>query len=151
MSVSPRGDSFAVTSRDKQIRIFDFLSGKLRRTYNESSAVYSANSAMASSTVGHLSEHDLGRRLATERELEADTDSLSQCNCVFDDSGNLLVSKLCILAGLDSLTIGSLTMGTRSNCMGLAWCDYDADIQFVVGSEGAQCGDQQSGCHCGVW
>lgn len=93
ITVSPRGDLFAVTSSDKQIRVFDFCSGKLRRGYNESSAVY-AHTSVASSTASHLSEHDLGRRLATEREIESDTDALARCNAVFDDSGNFLVSRL---------------------------------------------------------
>ena len=90
MSVSPRGDWFVTTSRDKQLRVFDFPSGKLRRTYDESTAVYT-HSSVAGSTVSHLSDHDLGRRLATERELDGDADALSQWNAVFDESGNFLV------------------------------------------------------------
>jgi WD40 repeat protein len=91
VSVSPRGDLFVITSSDKQIRVFNFRTGKLHRAYNESSAVYT-HTSVATSTISHLSEHDLGRRLATEREIEADADALAHCNAVFDDSGNFLVS-----------------------------------------------------------
>jgi peptidylprolyl isomerase domain and WD repeat-containing protein 1 len=40
LSVSPLGDQFAVTSRDKIIRVFDFARGKLKRKYDESVAAY---------------------------------------------------------------------------------------------------------------
>ena len=36
LAVSPRGDMFVVTSLDKKIRVFDYLTGKLKRVYDES-------------------------------------------------------------------------------------------------------------------
>lgn len=44
LAISPAGKTFAVLSRDKIIRLFDFAKGKLIRKYDESSQVYSANS-----------------------------------------------------------------------------------------------------------
>jgi len=38
--VSPDGHSFAVTSSDAQVRVFSFLTGKLRRRYDESLGAY---------------------------------------------------------------------------------------------------------------
>jgi hypothetical protein len=38
--ISPRCNLFVVTSTDKQIRLFDFCSGKLRRKYDESVRAY---------------------------------------------------------------------------------------------------------------
>lgn len=40
IAVSQQGNAFATTSRDKQIRVFDFSSGKLRRQYDETNTSY---------------------------------------------------------------------------------------------------------------
>ena len=45
-----------------------------------------------------LSEHDVGRKQAVERDIESSPDALQMLNAVFDDSGNFLVTcymKLC--------------------------------------------------------
>jgi hypothetical protein len=51
---------------------------------------------MATSLGGgkYLSEQDMGRRRATEREFESDEKSLREWNALFDESGNFLVSHL---------------------------------------------------------
>jgi peptidylprolyl isomerase domain and WD repeat-containing protein 1 len=38
--ISPTGDRFVVTTRDKQIRVFDFASGKLKLQVDESARSY---------------------------------------------------------------------------------------------------------------
>jgi peptidylprolyl isomerase domain and WD repeat-containing protein 1 len=38
--MAPAGDKFVVTSKDKQIRIFDFRSGKLKQQFDESALSY---------------------------------------------------------------------------------------------------------------
>ena len=40
LAISPDGHSFAVTSSDAQVRVFQFLTGKLRRKYDESLEAY---------------------------------------------------------------------------------------------------------------
>lgn len=92
LSVSPLGDLFVIISTDKIIRVFDFLSGKVRRKYDESVKVYKSGAA-GSVAVGGLDSIELGRREAIERELESSSESLNQCNALFDDSGNYLVSR----------------------------------------------------------
>lgn len=41
--ISQQGHVFATLSRDKQLRVFDFATGKLRRKYDESNSVYSVS------------------------------------------------------------------------------------------------------------
>ena len=43
LCVAPSGDKFVVTSKDKQLRVFDFLSGKVRQQYDESAASYTVS------------------------------------------------------------------------------------------------------------
>ena len=50
------------------------------------------SSGVGGARSGSYESLDLGRRLAIERELEANEDSLALGNAVFDESGNFLVS-----------------------------------------------------------
>jgi peptidylprolyl isomerase domain and WD repeat-containing protein 1 len=67
--VSPDGTRFAVTATDKEVRVFDFSSGKLSRKYDESLAVF--EDANARGMLKGLDTIDFGQRAARERELEA--------------------------------------------------------------------------------
>ncbi|KAF1779253.1 Cyclophilin-like domain [Phytophthora cactorum] len=80
IDVSPDGQSFVVSAKDSQIRVFRFSTGKMRRKYDESLTVF--EDAQADDTL-HLDALDFGRRAAVEREL-ANSDVVS--NCVFDES-----------------------------------------------------------------
>ncbi|TDH74338.1 hypothetical protein CCR75_004623 [Bremia lactucae] len=81
IDVSLNGQSFVVSAKDNQIRVFRFATGKLRRKYDESLTVF--EDAQADEAL-HLDALDFGRRAAVEREL-ANSDVVS--NCVFDESG----------------------------------------------------------------
>ncbi|RLN81129.1 hypothetical protein BBJ28_00016101 [Nothophytophthora sp. Chile5] len=85
LDVSPDGQSFVVTAKDSQIRVFRFATGKLRRKYDESLTVF--EDAQADETL-HLDAIDFGRRAAVEREL-ASSDAVA--NCVFDESGHFIL------------------------------------------------------------
>jgi peptidylprolyl isomerase domain and WD repeat-containing protein 1 len=87
IAVSPAGHQFAMYATDKQIRVFDFATGKLSRKYDESARSYAAANAITPSA----DPIDFGRRLAVERELEASPESLALCNLCFDESGHFLV------------------------------------------------------------
>lgn len=136
--VSPTGDRFVVTSRDKQLRVFDFASGRMRLQLDESAASYAVSKipapgiSCAATDVfdyensctdifesfmayrfTHLPSHshmqpaggnsraaevmyepyELGRRMATERELEAQYEALALARPVFDESGHFLVRQ----------------------------------------------------------
>ncbi|CAI5731538.1 unnamed protein product [Peronospora destructor] len=97
IDVSPDGKSFVVTAKDNQIRVFRFDTGKLRRKYDESLAVF--EDAEADDTL-HLDTIDFGRRAAVEREL-ANSDVVS--NCIFDESGYFILYAT--LAGIKVVNV----------------------------------------------
>ncbi|ETL92682.1 hypothetical protein L917_09060, partial [Phytophthora nicotianae] len=97
IDVSPDGQSFVVSAKDSQIRVFRFATGKMRRKYDESLTVF--EDAQADDTL-HLDALDFGRRAAVEREL-AHSDAVS--NCVFDESGHFILYAT--LAGIKVLNI----------------------------------------------
>ncbi|KAG7377557.1 Peptidylprolyl isomerase domain and WD repeat containing protein 1 [Phytophthora pseudosyringae] len=97
IDVSTDGKSFVVSAKDKQIRVFRFATGKMRRKYDESLSVF--EDAQADDAL-HLDALDFGRRAAVERELLG-SDVVS--NCVFDESGHFLLYAT--LAGIKVLNI----------------------------------------------
>ncbi|PNY25228.1 Peptidyl-prolyl cis-trans isomerase cyp15, partial [Tolypocladium capitatum] len=90
LAISPNGRSLAAFSLpDRKIRIFDFATAKLHRTYDESlQAMQEMQQANAS--LQKLDDVEFGRRLAQERELETQT-LRSKANIVFDESGNFII------------------------------------------------------------
>ncbi|RDA91757.1 hypothetical protein CP533_4784, partial [Ophiocordyceps camponoti-saundersi (nom. inval.)] len=87
LSISPNGKSLATFSLpDRQVRLFDFATAKLHRTYDESlRAIEEMQQAL------HKIDHvEFGRRLAHEKEIE--TPLLRyKANVVFDESGNFIL------------------------------------------------------------
>ncbi|KAG8966130.1 hypothetical protein FRC03_012455 [Tulasnella sp. 419] len=74
----------------RQINIFNFLTGKLTRTYDESlSAIQDMQ--QAGTAVYKVDEMEFGRRLAVERELEKDERAWRTMNAVWDESGNFII------------------------------------------------------------
>eukprot|EP00698_Gefionella_okellyi_P003518 TRINITY_DN13311_c0_g1_i1.p1 TRINITY_DN13311_c0_g1~~TRINITY_DN13311_c0_g1_i1.p1 ORF type:complete len:651 (-),score=160.11 TRINITY_DN13311_c0_g1_i1:17-1969(-) len=88
-SFSRDGKMFACMGKDKIVRVFRFLSGKLYRAYDESLKV--CNTLQKSGSVMyHLDDIDFGRRVAVEKELD-NTEDAATSNVVFDDSGNFII------------------------------------------------------------
>ena len=73
----------------RKVRVFWFAKAKLRRVYDESSE---ATEELQRSEGGLLKVEamDFGRRMATERALDADPE-IAKPNAVFDISGNFLL------------------------------------------------------------
>ena len=70
ITLSPDSSSFVTFSLpDRQIRIFNFLSGKMTRRYDESLAAIQ-EMQQAGTAVNKVEDMEFGRRLAVERELE---------------------------------------------------------------------------------
>ncbi|KAK9454903.1 hypothetical protein V1511DRAFT_501299 [Dipodascopsis uninucleata] len=88
---SPDGKHFATFSfPDRQVRIFDYKSGKMTRKYDESISV--ANEMQQSGTALRiLDDIDFGRRMAVERDLDKDDDKQQRINAIFDDSGYYVI------------------------------------------------------------
>jgi peptidylprolyl isomerase domain and WD repeat-containing protein 1 len=72
---------------DRQVRIFNFLTGKKTRQYDESLTAIQ-EMQQAGTAVHKLDDMEFGRRLAIERELERDESGLLRtANAVWDESG----------------------------------------------------------------
>jgi peptidylprolyl isomerase domain and WD repeat-containing protein 1 len=76
------------------VHVFNFLTGKLTRTYDESLQAAS-EMQQAGTAVYQLDDMDFGRRLAVERELDRDEAGpggvLRTASAVWDESGNFLM------------------------------------------------------------
>lgn len=95
ITVSPDHSHFVTFSLpDRQIRIFNFLSGKMTRRYDESlSAVQEMQ--QAGTAVYKVEDMEFGRRLAAERELELPGPDGRvpgmYINAVWDESGSFVI------------------------------------------------------------
>lgn len=90
LTISPDGRQLATFSMpDRKLRIFDFPSAKLHRTYDESLQALEEMQQAASATQ-KLDHVEFGRRLASEREVESQT-MKNKANVIFDESGNFII------------------------------------------------------------
>jgi peptidylprolyl isomerase domain and WD repeat-containing protein 1 len=95
ITLSPDQRHFsAIALPDRKVHIFNTLTGKLTRTYDESLEAAS-EMQQAGTAVFKLEDMDFGRRLAIERELDRDHSgpggALRTANAVWDESGNMLL------------------------------------------------------------
>ena len=89
-TVSPSGSHFAAFSfPDRYVRVFDFPTGKLHRTYDESIATI-IDMQQAGTALQKLEDVEFGRRLAVERELENPL-LQNKLNVIFDESSNFIM------------------------------------------------------------
>ncbi|KAG9839199.1 hypothetical protein KCU98_g9878, partial [Aureobasidium melanogenum] len=90
ITMSPTGQQFATMSfPDRKIRIFDFPTGKLYRTYDES-LVTITEMQQAGTAIDKLDDVEFGRRLGVERELEHPA-VRARINVIFDETGNFIL------------------------------------------------------------
>jgi len=90
LTLSPDGSRFATMSfPDRKIRIFEFATGKLLRTYDESLKVVE-EMQQAGTALQKLDAVEFGRRLAHEREIDSPT-LRDKFNIVFDESGHFIL------------------------------------------------------------
>ncbi|KAJ3328777.1 hypothetical protein HDU76_009310 [Blyttiomyces sp. JEL0837] len=76
---------------DRQIRVFNFRTGKLLRKYDESLSVVS-EMQQAGTAIHKLDDMEFGRRLALEKEIEkAKGGQSATANVVFDESGHFII------------------------------------------------------------
>ena len=90
ITISPTGSQFATFSfPDRKVRVFDFPSGKLYRTYDES-LVTLTEMQQAGTALQKLEDVEFGRRLAVERDLENPV-LQNKINVIFDETGHFIV------------------------------------------------------------
>ncbi|KAH8731489.1 peptidyl-prolyl cis-trans isomerase-like protein [Phaeosphaeriaceae sp. PMI808] len=90
ITISPTGKQFATYSfPDRKIRIFEFATGKLYRTYDES--IETINTMQQAGTaVQHLEDIEFGRRVGIERDLDQPS-IRSRLNVIFDETSNFII------------------------------------------------------------
>jgi peptidylprolyl isomerase domain and WD repeat-containing protein 1 len=90
ITISPTGAQFATLSfPDRKIRVFDFSTGKLYRTYDESLQTIE-EMQQAGTALQKLDDVEFNRRLVTERDI--DTPLLrNKVNVIFDESGHFIL------------------------------------------------------------
>lgn len=90
LTISPSGKQFATVSfPDRQVRVFDFASGKLYRKYDESLSTIT-DMQQAGTAIYTLETVEFGRRLAAERELENPV-TKPKINVIFDESNHFIL------------------------------------------------------------
>jgi len=103
ITISPTQESFATFSYpDRLIRVFDFPSAKLSRTYDESLTTL-ATLQQASSAASKLPDIEFGRRMALESSLDSGT--LQHANVIFDETGHFIIFGT--LAGIKILNLST--------------------------------------------
>ncbi|KAF8606860.1 hypothetical protein BDV93DRAFT_328735 [Ceratobasidium sp. AG-I] len=92
LTFSPNSSHFVTlsSSTDRQVRIFNTLTGKMTRRYDES--LTAIQEMQQAGTAAHkLDDMEFGRRLAVEREIEKDPRVLATISAVWDESGTLVL------------------------------------------------------------
>lgn len=90
ISISPSGHQFATFSfPDRRVRVFDFASAKLHRSYDESIETLTAMQ-QAGTALQKLEEVEFGRRMAVERDLDNPA-TRSRISITFDESGHFIM------------------------------------------------------------
>lgn len=90
ITMSPTGEQFAIYSfPDRKVRVFDFASGKLYRTYDESLDTVTTMQ-QAGTALEKLEDVEFGRRIGTERDIE-ELKVQDRVNVIFDESGNFIL------------------------------------------------------------
>lgn len=90
LTISPNGSQFATFSfPDRKVRVFDFPTGKLYRTYDESLQIIE-EMQQAGTALQKLEDVEFGRRLATEREIESPA-LKNKVNVIFDETGHFII------------------------------------------------------------
>lgn len=85
LGISHDGKKFATICKDRKIRIFNFLTGKMTKVLNESLQRF----ADLQQNKQQISSMEFGKRMATEKELEK-SEAYNYCNIIFDRSGYFL-------------------------------------------------------------
>ena len=90
ITLSPTGQQFATFSfPDRKVRIYDFATAKLYRSYDESLSTVT-DMQQVGTALKKLEEVEFGRRIAIERELENPL-IRPRINVTFDESGNFIM------------------------------------------------------------
>lgn len=91
LCISQNGQHFAVWCKDKYVRVFNLLSGKLAKKYDESLEKLNEIQNDHNSSF-RLEKMDFAKRMAVEREIDRNSETINADSCItFDESGNILI------------------------------------------------------------
>jgi len=100
LEVSPNGKFISSMGRDKKLRIFNYLNGKLHRMYDESYAVLT-QIQKSEDPIYWIDSGDFGKRMAVDKDLDTMFDNFltnittkqapPPINILFDESNNFLI------------------------------------------------------------
>ncbi|KAF8511591.1 peptidyl-prolyl cis-trans isomerase [Gautieria morchelliformis] len=94
LTFSPDCSHFVTLSiSDRQIRVFNFLTGRMTRKYDESLTAIQ-EMQQAGTAVHKIDDMEFGRRLAVERDLDKDGEgkkAAATMNAVWDESGHFIL------------------------------------------------------------
>ncbi|XP_059486508.1 peptidylprolyl isomerase domain and WD repeat-containing protein 1 [Neocloeon triangulifer] len=110
LSFSPDGQLMATLAVDRKVRIFKFLTGKLKLVIDESLPRYS-ELQQADPQIPHM---EFGRRMAVERDIEKHE---VQGNILFDESGSMVLYSTMLGVKIVSIKTGKVlqTIGKQEN------------------------------------
>jgi len=140
LEISKDGAQFVCVAADKQVRVFNFLTGKMRRVFNEN--VEEANRLQRAAEgegaeMYKLDSIDFGRRMAVEKSISHEE---QPSNAIFDDSGNFLIYATMLgvkLVNLVSNTVVRLLGKVESNERFLSVALYQGTPKVKVGTQTA--------------
>jgi peptidylprolyl isomerase domain and WD repeat-containing protein 1 len=90
ITISPDGKQFATYSfPDRKVRVFDFETGKLHRTYDESLATLN-EMQQAGTAIVQLENAEFEKRMSAERELDT-AGVRRRISVIFDESGHFIL------------------------------------------------------------
>ncbi|KAF1941882.1 peptidyl-prolyl cis-trans isomeras-like protein [Clathrospora elynae] len=90
LTIAPSGQQFATLSfPDRSVRVFDFATARLHRTYDESIET-TTSMQQAGTAVQHLEDMEFGRRIALERDLDQPA-MRAHMNVIFDETSNFVL------------------------------------------------------------
>ncbi|KAI9782451.1 MAG: hypothetical protein M1839_004937 [Geoglossum umbratile] len=130
LTISPSGSHFATFSfPDRKIRIFDFPTARLYRTYDES-LITITEMQQAGTALQKLEDVEFGRRLAIERELESPA-LRNKIDIIFDESGHfILYGSILGIKVINTLTNRVVKVfGKDENIRALNLCLYQGQPQ----------------------
>ena len=88
--MSPTGTQFATTSfPDRKVRVFNFASGKLYRTYDESISTIT-DMQQTGTAIQKLDNLEFTKRLAVEKDVGNES-NVRRANVIFDETGNFIL------------------------------------------------------------
>jgi peptidylprolyl isomerase domain and WD repeat-containing protein 1 len=125
ITFSPNSSHFVTMSLpSRAVHVFNFLTGKLTRTYDESLTA-AAEMQQAGAAVFTLDDMDFARRLAAESALDAAESgpggALRTANAVWDESGNFIIYPTMLgIKGGSKLEASLMCSGQHGHEQGLS-------------------------------